>query len=308
MTSIEEKVDEQYKSLLDNLGIRHYGKTEKINPNITKALKNADSKSGGSGNTYPDIQLIINNTTGRYIPVMIEAKGSKSKLEKLDKSGQIVGVTEWASDGKIGKDSVPTHLKGDANYSTIQFYAVNGAVHYGETVLNEGTYDEVIVIGFNSTTLDANGSVLDAECKAYYISEKNSRVPKLIDKITYTDWSLLTSSNTGVLFEMLDKLNLTDAEIEALTRKTEATLEEKIKAMHQSLYDDMQLKTALSTNEKLYLFCGLIMAGLKTNGVRPLEAADLRGNDNESNRKSSYQRCGKLERHCYSKYQESSEW
>lgn len=283
MLSAEEKVEEHFKKLLDKFGIRHYGKTEKINSAIANALRNADSKSGGTGNNFPDIQLILENSNARRIPVMIEAKGSKNKLEKLDKSGQIVGVTEWVSDGKIGKDGVPTHLKGDANYSTIQSYAVNGAVHYGEAILNEGTYDEVIVIGINGTTLDANGTVLDAECKAYYISEKNSRVPKLIDKITATDWSLLASSNTDVLFEMLDKLNLTDAEIEALTRKTEATLEEKIKAMHQSLYDDMQLKTALSTNEKLYLFCGLIMAGLKTNGVRPLEAADLRGNDNERN-------------------------
>lgn len=283
MASIEEKVEEQYKSLLDNLVIRHYGKTEKINPYITNALKNADSKSGGSGSNYPDIQLIINNTTGRYIPVMIEAKGSKGKLEKLAKDGTIVGITYYENDGKTNKDGVPTHLKGEANYSTIKDFSVNGAVHYGEAILNEGTYDEVIVIGINGTTLDANGTVLDAECKAYYISEKNSRVPKLIDRITATDWSLLASSNTDVLFEMLDKLNLTDAEIETLTRKTEATLEEKIKAIHQSLYDDMQLKTALSTNEKLYLFCGLIMAGLKTNGVRPLEAADLRGNDNERN-------------------------
>lgn len=283
MPSVEEIVEEHFKKMLDKFGIRHYGKTEKINSAIANALRNADSKSGGTGNNFPDIQLILENSNARRIPVMIEAKGSKNKLEKLDKSGQIVGVTEWVSDGKIGKDGVPTHLKGDANYSTIQSYAVNGAVHYGEAILNEGTYDEVIVIGINGTTLDANGVVLDAECKAYYISEKNSCVPKLIDKITATDWSLLASSNTDVLFEMLDKLNLTDAEIEALTRKTEATLEEKIKAMHQSLYDDMQLKTALSTNEKLYLFCGLIMAGLKTNGVRPLEAADLRGNDNERN-------------------------
>lgn len=192
-------------------------------------------------------------------------------------------MTEWTSDGKIGKDGIPTHLKGDANYSTIQSYAVNGAVHYGEAILNEGTYDEVIVIGINGTALDTNGTLLDAECKAYYISEKNSRVPKLIDRITAADWSLLASSNADILFEMLDKLNLTAAEIEALTRKTEATLEEKIKAIHQSLYDDMQLKTALSTNEKLYLFCGLIMAGLKTNGVRPLESTDLCGNDNERN-------------------------
>lgn len=136
MASIEEKVEEQYKSLLDNLGIRHYGKTEKINPNITKALKNADSKSGGSGNNYPDIQLIINNTTGRYIPVMIEAKGSEGKLEKLAKDGTIVGIAYYENDGKPNKDGVPTHLKGEANYSTIKDFAVNGAVHYGNVIQN----------------------------------------------------------------------------------------------------------------------------------------------------------------------------
>lgn len=283
MASIEEKVEEQYKSLLDSLGIRHYGKTEKINPNITNALRNADSKSGGSGNNYPDVQLIVNNAIGRYVPVMIEAKGSKGKLEKLAKDNSIVGITYYESDGKPNKDGVPTHLKGEPNYSAIKDYAVNGAVHYGNAILDEGTYSEVIVIGINGTTLNADGSVTDAECKAYYLSTKNSRIPKVIDKITATDWSLLKAENIDKLFDMLDKLNLTDKELEALTRKTEETLEEKIKAIHQSLYDDVQLKTALSTNEKLYLFCGLIMAGLTTNGVRPLEPSDLRGNDNDRN-------------------------
>lgn len=283
MTSIEEKVEEQYKSLLDSLGIRHFGKTESINPNITNALKNADSKSGGSGNNYPDIQLIVNNAIGRYVPVMIEAKGSKGKLEKLAKDDSIVGIAYYESDGKPNKDGVPTHLKGEPNYSAIKGYAVNGAIHYGNAILDEGTYSEVIVIGINGTTLNADGSVADAECKAYYLSTKNSRIPKVIDKITATDWSLLKAENIDKLFDMLDKLNLTDKELESLTRKTEETLEEKIKAIHQSLYDDVQLKTALSTNEKLYLFCGLIMAGLTTDGVRPLEPSDLRGNDNDRN-------------------------
>ena len=283
MASIEEKVEEQYKNLLDSLGIRHYGKTEKINPNITNALKNADSKSGGSGNNYPDIQLIVNNAIGRYVPVMIEAKGSKGKLEKLAKDNSIVGITYYDSDGKSNKDGVPAHLKGEPNYSAIKDYAVNGAIHYGNAILDEGTYSEVIVIGINGTTLNSDGSVADAECKAYYLSTKNSRIPKVIDKITTTDWSLLKAENIDKLFDMLDKLNLTDKELEVLTRKTEETLEEKIKSIHQSLYDDVQLKTALSTNEKLYLFCGLIMAGLTTNGVRPLEPSDLRGNDNDRN-------------------------
>lgn len=283
MASIEEKVEEKYKSLLDSLGIRHYGKTEEINPKITNALRNANSKSGGSGYNYPDIQLLVNNAIGRYVPVMIEAKGSKGKLEKLAKDDSIVGITYYKSDGKPNKDGVPTHLKGDPNYSAIKNYAVNGAVHYGNAILDEGTYSEVIVIGINGTTLNADGSVTDAECKAYYLSTKNSRIPKVIDKITATDWSLLKDENIDKLFDMLDKLNFTDKELEALTRKTEETLEEKIKAIHQSLYDDVQLKTALSTNEKLYLFCGLIMAGLTTKGVSPLKPSDLRGNDNDRN-------------------------
>lgn len=36
MASIEEKVEEHYKKILDELGIRHYGKTESINRTITE--------------------------------------------------------------------------------------------------------------------------------------------------------------------------------------------------------------------------------------------------------------------------------
>ena len=280
MRSIEEKVEERYKGLLDTLHIRHYGKTEKMNDLIERALKEASSKSGNEGGNYPDIRLLLQNRFGRHIPVMIEAKGSKGKLEKLNKDGSIVGVTYYDADKK-NKNGDIIHAKGDANYSAVTSFAVNGAVHYGQAILDGGDYEEVIVVGINGTQLDKNGTVLDPECKAYYISEKNKRIPKLIDRITADDWSLFKSDNTDVLFGMLDKMNLTDKELELLTRKTEETLEEKIKAIHQSIYDDVQIKTALSTNDKLYLFCGLIMAGLKTEGVKPLEASDLTGNNNE---------------------------
>lgn len=283
MPSIEEKIEEYYKYKLDSMNIRHYGKTERINQAIYDALQKADSKSGGSGVNYPDIQLLLHNNHQRYIPVMIEAKGLKNKLVKFDKSGAIVGVTYYEQDSKPNSDGVILHHKGDANYTAVKQYAVNGAVHYGEAILNEGTYKEVIVIGINGTTLDDFGKPSDPECLAYYISEKNRRIPKQIQNITSEDWSLLKQDNINKLFKILDDLNLTDSELDALTRKTEATLEEKIKSMHQSLYDDVQLKTALSTNEKLYLFCGLIMSGLKINGIRTLTPEDLSGNDDERN-------------------------
>lgn len=106
MPSIEEKVEEQYKKELEKLGVRHYGKTETINDTITNALKNAVSKSGGSGNNYPDIQLLLEDNHSCRIPVMIEAKGSKNKLEKLTKDGEIEGVTCREKDGKKPKTAI----------------------------------------------------------------------------------------------------------------------------------------------------------------------------------------------------------
>ena len=162
--SIEEKVEEHFKAELDRLHIRHYGKTEEINPVITRALKNADSKSGGSGNNYPDIQLLLQSTTRRDIPVMIEAKGSKGKLEKLLSDGSI----ELKSSGKNPNRAV-------------QQYAVNGALHYGLALLDEGTYSEVIIVGVNGTEIDkASGNVKDPELKAYYVAKKNSRIRELL--------------------------------------------------------------------------------------------------------------------------------
>lgn len=256
--SIEEKVEEHFKSLLDNYGIRHFGKNEEINRSISKALKDADSKSGGSGANYPDIQLLLQNKTRRDIPVMIEAKGTKGKLEKLTPNGDI----ELVSSGKNP-------------HRAVQQFAVNGALHYGLAILDEGTYSEVIIIGINGTTLE-EGHVKDPEVKAYYVSTKNDRIPK---ELPGFDFVQMKPSNIDTFFAELDKLSLTEAEKEKRKRDKEERLEQSIKGIHQRIYDDASIKTLLSTNEKLYLFCGLIMAGLTTEGVKPLEVADFYSNE-----------------------------
>lgn len=260
MASVEEKVEEYYKAQLDKLHIRHYGKTEEINSSITKALKEADSKSGGSGNNYPDIQLLLQNSTRRDIPVMIEAKGTKNKLEKLSKDGNI----ELKSTGKNPN-------------SVVQKYAVNGALHYGLAILDEGTYNEVIIIGINGTKL--KDSVLsDPEIKAYYVAQKNGKIPKEINNF---DFSQMKNENLDSFYSVIDRLLLTDKELEQLKRDNEELLEQSIKDIHQRIYEDATIKNLLSTNDKLYFFCGLIMAGLTTEGVKPLEATDFYGNDDQ---------------------------
>lgn len=260
MASVEEKVEEYYKAQLDKLHIRHYGKTEEINSSITKALKEADSKSGGSGNNYPDIQLLLQNSTRRDIPVMIEAKGTKNKLEKLSKDGNI----ELKSTGKNPN-------------SVVQKYAVNGALHYGLAILDEGTYNEVIIIGINGTKL--KDSVLsDPEIKAYYVAQKNGKIPKEINNF---DFSQMKNENLDSFYSVIDRLLLNDKELEQLKRDKEELLEQSIKDIHQRIYEDATIKNLLSTNDKLYFFCGLIMAGLTTEGVKPLDATDFYGNDDQ---------------------------
>ena len=275
--SVEEKVEDYYKALLDQLGVKRYEKTQGINSEINNALSNADSKSGGAGKNYPDIQVLLDNGNSRRIPVMIEVKGSRNKLEKLANDGQIVQVTTYPSDSKPGAKN--PHQKGDPNYSTIQHYAVNGALHYGLAIL-DGTdsYDEVIIIGVNGTTIDKNNQIADPEAKAYYVSKDNNKVPKEIKELRQS-WDLLKAGNVDMLYQKLDQLKLTDAEIEKLTALTEDKLESRVKAIHQRLYDDKNLKTMLSTNQKLYLFTGLIMAGLKTEGVNALKPEGFTSNN-----------------------------
>lgn len=253
-SSVEERVEDFYKEQLRTLGIKYYGKTDFINDAIDTALKNAPSKSGGSGNNYPDIRTLITTKNQRVIPVMIEAKGKDGKLIKLTTDNEI-----------------------DMSPAKVKDFAVNGAVHYGNAILDGKVYNEVLAVGINGTVNESD--TLIPEISIWFISEKNKRVPKKVEG--YNDFSFLKNVNVEDFVSKLDTLSLTETELDLLTKRVETTLEEKIKSIHQSLYDDERLKSTLSTNEKLYLFCGLIMAGLKTDGITPLTDSELTGNDTE---------------------------
>ena len=284
--SIEEKVEEYYKDSLKKLGITYYGKTQAndLNESIANALKKAPSKSGGAGNNYPDIMLMLQSRKlNRYIPVMIEAKGGKNKLEKLDKEGNIEQVVPWRSDSKEGAKN--PHKKGDPKFEAIEKYAVNGAYHYAKIILEDDhcNYDEVIFIGVNGTKLTEGNQVVDPEHKVYYLSRSNKMQPKHVKELD-NSWDLMKADNLDRLFDILDKLILTEEELETLTSKTEDQLEKAVKKIHQGIYDNVSLRNALTTNEKLYLFSGLIMAGLKTDGIVQLKPEKLDGNiDDDDN-------------------------
>lgn len=254
--SVEEQVEDIFKEELKKLKVKYFTKTEPINPSIDNALKKGPSKANKDGGNFPDIKVFLETQNQRRIPVMIEVKGLKNKLIKLDKSKNI-----------------------DQSTAAVTGYAVNGAVHYAKVVLQHSDYEEVIAVGLNGYK-KPDGS-LETEFQAFYLSRNNELYPKLLDDVT--DFSLFKETNLEHLVDLLDKVNLSEEELEKLKKEAESSLEKSIQKIHQSLYDDVVLKPLLNTDQKLYLFCGLIMAALPIKDVANLTPADLKGNKSARN-------------------------
>ena len=146
--SVEEQVEDIFKEELKKLKVKYFTKTEPINPSIDNALKKGPSKANKDGGNFPDIKVFLETQNLRRIPVMIEVKGLKNKLIKLDKSKNI-----------------------DQSTAAVTSYAVNGAVHYARVVLQHSDYEEVIAVGLNGYK-KPDGS-LETEFQAFYLSRNN---------------------------------------------------------------------------------------------------------------------------------------
>ena len=254
--SIEEKVEGLAKKELERGNCKIYLKTESINEEIEKALKEYPSKQGKNGGNTPDIKLFIVTKKMRKIPVMIEVKGTKGDFIKLNKNNEI---------DNIKKD-------GNINYTNIQKYAVNGAVHYANAILDfTNSYNEVIAIGING--YEELGKV-KIELGVYYISKENLKIPKKIGE--FSDLTFLYEKNIDELIEKINILSLTDKEKENKEREFENLIEESLKKLNQKMQDDLEI----SVGSRVELITGMIMAGLGVDRkVAPLEIEDLKGNN-----------------------------
>ncbi len=255
--SVEEPVEDWAKKSLDDHGVAHNPKNAAINHEIGEAMKNFPSKKGGKGPNFPDIQLMIEPKKGRYIPVVIEAKGRKGDLAKTDSKGNIV-IENVKPDGK-------------PDYAAISKFAINGAVHYAEAIVN-GTksYPEVIAIGVNGW-LDASGK-LQTEMGVYYVAKDNFCIPKKIDD--YTDLSFLAKKNLSEFLDKIAAIDLSEEDKEKKAREIENQIEIELKNLNQTMQD----KLAISENMRVTMVAGMIMAGLGVDGeVAALDVTELKG-------------------------------
>lgn len=258
--SIEPYVKEWFVKTMSENNTEYKTEQDSYNQDIEAALKKAPSKNGGSGSNRPDFQMLVIGKDMTQYPVMIEAKGTEKKLQKLDDNGR------------------PVNIKADGtpNFTNIAGYAVNGAIHYANAIIDfSDTYNSVIAVGINGYD-DAAGE-RHFEAAVYYISRENARIPKKIGN----DLSLLYAENKDKLIQAIKDACLTDAEREELAKNSESIIENNLKNLNQMMHDDLNI----SVGARVKLVTGMIMAGLGVSGkCAPLEINDLKGNfDTEDN-------------------------
>ena len=86
--SVEPKIAELANGWLKSYGLDYKLEQESLNYEIDNALSEYFSKSGGTGGNRPDAKILIEFNNRRY-PVLIEYKGYKDKLVKLDDKGNV---------------------------------------------------------------------------------------------------------------------------------------------------------------------------------------------------------------------------
>jgi len=250
--SVEEQVEDYAKRCLESCKCKYYTKNDSINTEIDAALRNAPSKSGGAGGNYPDIRLLL-PAKGKKYPVLIEVKGTKGKLAKLDSADEVDNTTS----------------KHEPHYGNINGYAVNGAVHYAKAVIDQtSTYKEAIAVGLNGYIEEDE---LITELSVYYVAAENLGVAKKVEE--YSDLSFLSPHNFDDFVQKVEQLKLTQKELEKQSQRIEEKIESSLKNLNQSMRDDLRI----SVGSRVELVAGMIMAGLGAEGVSPLEIADLKG-------------------------------
>lgn len=259
--SVEPQVAQKVNSWLESYGLTYYQQSASVNPEIDYALDKALSKLGGNGGNKPDAKLVLKNSVSDFYPVMIEYKGYKNKLEKLD-GGRVANTKS---------DNTP-------NYANINGYAVNGAVHYANAILQYTSFTKVIAIGVTGY-VDARRQ-LHLRIGVYYVSKDNYGEAKKVQEEEYTDLSFLRKKHFGRFVSQIEALSLDKADLRRIRQDRESQIEDALKQINESLFKKQE---NLSARSRIHLVAGSIIANLGVPGkVSPLTEKDLKSSEEKN--------------------------
>ena len=259
--SIEPNIADLANGWLKSYKLDYKLEQESLNTEIDKALHDYFSKNGGNGANRPDAKLLLKDSKLNYYPILIEYKGYKDKLVKLDSSNQVENKT----------------TKNEPNFKHINSYAVNGAVHYANALLHHTSYTDIIAIGMTGYK-DEFGKI-QHQIGVYYVSKKNLGAGQKVGE--FTDFSFLAPKNFDSFIEQVEALSLTQEELDKLKEKREQEITASLTKLNNDIY---QHEKGLGENDRVYLVAASIIATLGIPGkVAPLEKEELRSLEEEGN-------------------------
>ncbi|MBQ8722068.1 MAG: N-6 DNA methylase [Paludibacteraceae bacterium] len=252
--SVEPNIADLANGWLKSYKLAYKLEQESLNTEIDKALDDYFSKNGGAGGNRPDAKLLLQDSKLNFYPILIEYKGYKDKLVKLDENGQVENST----------------AKNEPNFKHINSYAVNGAVHYANAILHHTSYTDIIAIGITGHKDDFD--TLQHQIGVYYVSKTNFGVGQKVGE--YDDLSFLASKNFDAFIERIKALNLSQEEIDRIKERREHEITNSLKKLNNDIF---QKEKGLSETDRLYLVAASIMATLGIPGkVSPLEKTELK--------------------------------
>ena len=260
--SVEPNIADLVNGWLKAYKLDYKLEQESLNTEIDQALNDYFSKNGGKGGNRPDAKLLLRANDGKYYPILIEYKGYKDRLVKLDAEGNVANKTS----------------KNQPDFTNINSYAVNGAVHYSNAVLHYTSYTDVIAIGVTGYK-EASGK-LKHLIGVYYVSKSNFGVGQKVDE--YTDLSFLKKEHFSAFIEKVKQLSLSQEEIDKLKERREEEITASLVKLNNDIFKS---EKGLSENDRVYLVVASIMATLGDvdNNVYPLTKADLKSSDERNN-------------------------
>lgn len=260
--SIEPNIADLANGWLKTYKLDYKLEQEFLNTEVEKALSDYFTKNGGTGANRPDAKLLLQDKNLNYFPILIEYKGYKGKLEKLNTDGQVENQT----------------AKNQPNFKNINSFAVNGAVHYANALLHHTSYTDIIAIGMTGYKDEAGE--IQHEIGVYYVSKSNLGAGQKVGE--FSDLSFLAPQNFDSFIEKVKTLTLSQVEIDKLKAQREKEIDTSLVRLNNDIY---QNEKGLGENDRVYLVAASIIATLGIPGkVTPLEKSDLKSSIEEGSR------------------------
>ncbi|MCK9471690.1 MAG: N-6 DNA methylase [Bacilli bacterium] len=259
--SIEPNIADLANSWLKSYKLDYKLEQESLNTEIDKALSDYFTKNGGTGANRPDVKLLLQDKNLAFYPILIEYKGYKDKLVKLDENGQVENRTK----------------KNEPYFKNINSFAVNGAVHYANALLHHTSYTDIIAIGMTGYK-DEIGEI-NHEIGVYYVSKGNFGVGQKVGE--FTDLSFLAPKYFDKFIDKVKSLSLSQEEMDRLKEQREKEIDASLVRLNNDIY---QNEKGLGENDRVYLVAASIIATLGIPGkVAPLEKSDLKSSSEKGN-------------------------